>query len=49
MNLWDALDRGFERELGALPRPIAPCPLLPPRDIPADRSDESRDAASTGV
>lgn len=49
MNLWEALDRDFERELGALPRPIAPCPLLPERTLPSDRSDESRDAASTGV
>jgi len=49
MNLFDALDRDFERLLGATPRPIAPCPLLPASELPADRSDESRDAAATGV
>jgi len=49
MNLWEALDQDFARLLGATPRPIAPCPLLPASEMPADRSDESRDAAATGV
>lgn len=48
--IFDRLDADLiEHGLAPSARPVAPCPLLPVRDLPADRSDDTRDAASTGV
>lgn len=50
-NFWLTLEADFARVLGSAPRPIAPVPasVCPQRELPDDRSDETRDAESTGV
>lgn len=45
----DRLESDMARVLGSIPKPAAPKPLWPSREIPDDRSDFTKDDEATGV